>query len=169
MPIVQHSPWDPKTSTADLQDRLDSHKSDTDAQQLHAQLKQSYKDLIAKINENITDTREKALALTQLEDSFMWLGKAIFLPDRSPAVSGESTVTETPKKNDTVYFDGMKSKYFEDWFGQDFVGWANENVPGQVKDKILLQFLNNRTTVSVSRGTFIRRIARGTYTVLYND
>lgn len=34
--------------------------------------------LAVRINEDVEDSREKSLALTHLEDSLMWLGKAIF-------------------------------------------------------------------------------------------
>lgn len=77
--------------------------------------------------------------------------------------------TEEPKpapekKSDTIFYDGVKSRVFEDWFGEDFVGWANENVPGQVRDKVLLQIMNKGSVWTVSKpNLFIKRMGPGEY------
>lgn len=43
-----------------------------------ADIRDIYRGLADSINNTVTDSREKSLALTALEESLMWLGKAIF-------------------------------------------------------------------------------------------
>lgn len=44
-------------------------------------VRQVYAGLADNINSTVADSREKSLALTALEESLMWLGKAIFKED----------------------------------------------------------------------------------------
>jgi hypothetical protein len=141
MPIFRDSESHPKIPTAEIQDRLDSHKSGMEEQQLHSALKHEYKQLISHINENIVDSREKALALTQLEDSFMWLGKAIFTPDRTEKVSQSSDEEDrlaTIRGYNVWMFDGARSDEIRYWLGEAFAGYSYRNISGKLEDEIIL-------------------------------
>lgn len=161
MPIHKTSDVKNRFITAELQDRLDSHKSGPEEQQLHAALKQQYKEIIARVNENIVDSREKSQALTELEASFMWLGKAIFTPDNSPKVSAEQ-----PKKPVSVLWDGLKNRHVEEWLGQDFVGWSNRNVAGPYPDEIILTIMSGPAAVEVPKNATLVRIDTGEVVIL---
>jgi hypothetical protein len=56
-------------------------KAGEGALELQADLRHAYRELAVVVNESITDSREKSLALTALEESLMWAGKAIFKVD----------------------------------------------------------------------------------------
>ena len=56
---------------------LDSVPFDEHHQRVHAALKEQYTRLHNMISQNVMSPRARALALTNLEQSFLWLGRAI--------------------------------------------------------------------------------------------
>lgn len=57
--------------------RFDYIKYDDEAVLMQADLKAEFEILESVIEGNLADGRAKALALTKLEESYMWIGKAI--------------------------------------------------------------------------------------------
>lgn len=57
--------------------RFDYVKYDEKAQAQQASMKDNFVHMEALITANIQDPRAKALALTALEESYMWVGKGI--------------------------------------------------------------------------------------------
>lgn len=62
----------------------DSKPSD-DQLKVQRELREAMRGLAVYANQNIDDSREKSLGLTALEDSLMWLGKAVFQPVKQGA------------------------------------------------------------------------------------
>lgn len=60
-----------------MTDRFEYVKYDTIAVISQERFKKLYKELEAAINQELSEGRAKSLALTDLETSYMWIGKAI--------------------------------------------------------------------------------------------
>lgn len=74
--------------------RFDYVKYDEEANAQQAELKQKSQELEALI-ENLHSPRSKALALTKLEETYMWIGKAI--RDDQIARNGSAQLMEDRK------------------------------------------------------------------------
>lgn len=57
--------------------KLDYVKWDFQSEALQQSLKKFYQQIETMIDEELQESREKSLTLTKLEESWMWLGKAI--------------------------------------------------------------------------------------------
>lgn len=76
-------------SSDEIEDRFGgvvTTQNDNDRANWRITYEDRYSELARRINDTIEDSREKSLALTALEESHMWLGKALYKENSSERV-----------------------------------------------------------------------------------
>lgn len=63
--------------TIEISNRIDYIKYDEESIKIQEHLKLRFKFLMGSVDQYFENSREKALALTALEESWMWIGKCI--------------------------------------------------------------------------------------------